>query len=208
MAPRAVIFDFGGVLCFHPTPEKIAAAAKACGLPVPEFERAFWANRLNYDAGKLDGPAYWRDIAAATGRQFDDALIAEMIGHEIAFWDNFDTRVIDWACELREQGTRIGILSNLPGPLGRHLRATAGFLKHFDHLTFSYELNMTKPDAAIYEDAIRGLGIEPQEALFIDDRQENIDGARAVGLQTELYVSWEQFRETAGYGRSAPARRQ
>jgi hypothetical protein len=43
---RAVIFDFGGVLCFHPTQEQIARAAAACGLDPREFVAALWKNRL------------------------------------------------------------------------------------------------------------------------------------------------------------------
>lgn len=207
MEIRAVVFDFGGVLCFHPTEKRIASAALACGLPATEFLRAFWLNRTDYDAGKIDPHAYWTGIAQTAGRAFSDDLIAEMIRREIDFWSRYDERVIAWVRELRGQGLRTGLLSNLPGPLGRHLRASAGFLNDFDHITFSYELKIVKPQPAIYEDTIRGLGVPPQQALFIDDRPENVQGARAVGMQAELFVSWEAFLEDAParYGLPAPS---
>ena len=46
---------------------------------------------------------------------------------------------------------RTGILSNLPRPLGERLREADGFLEHFDHVTFSYELALVKPQREIYE---------------------------------------------------------
>lgn len=205
---KSVIFDFGGVLCFHPTEDQIARAAEACGLPVAEFLRAFWLNRIAYDGGQLGPHAYWSGIARTTGRTFDDNLVAEMVKREIEFWSHYDDRVLAWARDLRAQGFRVGILSNLPRPLGHHLRSTRAFLAHFDHVTFSYELRVVKPSAAIYEDAIRGLGVLPEQALFLDDRQNNVEGARAVGMHAELFVSWEQFTEEtpARYGLpAAPA---
>ena len=108
---------------------------------------------------------------------------------------------------MRAAGFRTAILSNLPRPLGEELRATPGFLEHFDHVTFSYELGLVKPQPEIYLDATRGLDVEPAQALFLDGRPENVEGARAVGLQAVLYSTWETLWETfssAAYGLPAP----
>jgi putative hydrolase of the HAD superfamily len=204
---RAVIFDFGGVLCFHPTDEQIARAAAACGLSATEFLNAFWSNRIPHDAGQVDPKSYWNSVAATAGIRMDDALLARMMQADIDFWSRYDRRVISWATALRAEGLRIGILSNLPRPLGNHLRADSEFIGHFDQVTFSCELGVIKPQAAIYEDAIRGLGVPPEQALFLDDRQDNVDGARAVGMNAELYASWETFVESgpARYALPVPA---
>jgi len=85
------------------------------------------------------------------------------------------------------------LLSNLPRVLGEELRATPGFLEHFDHVTFSYELRIVKPAAAIYHHALEGLQVAPAEALFIDDKQVNVDGALAVGVRARLFTRWEEF---------------
>lgn len=192
MKSRAVILDYGGVICFHPTEQQIAEAARACGLTTADFLHAFWKHRIGYDAGQ-DPYEYWRAVATTAGRVFDDALIAQMIEREIDFWLHFDDRVLAWTRELRASGMRIGILSNLPRPLGTHLRADANFMGHFDHATLSFELGVVKPQREIYEHAVRGLNVAPGDALFLDDRQENVDGARAEGLQSELYTTWEDW---------------
>jgi putative hydrolase of the HAD superfamily len=131
-----------------------------------------------------------------------------MIEFEIEFWSRYDDRVFAWINQLRAAAIRTGILSNLPRPLGERLRDTEGFLDHFDHVTFSYELAMVKPQRAIYEHAIRGADVAPEESLFLDDRPENVEGAVQAGMQAELFTTWEDFviEMPARYGLPSPAR--
>src|SRR5579864_3645230 len=194
MSIRGVVFDFGNVVCFFPNEEQWAEAAQFCGVNVGELQRAFWLHRDDYDRGG-DPTRYWLNIAKITGRVFDDATIAGLIRREVAFWSRFDTRVLGWANQLRAAGIRTGLLSNLPSPLAHALRATPGFLDHFDQVTFSCELGVIKPQPEIYKHAIENLQIAPAEGLFIDDRPDNIAGARAVGMRVELFTTWEEFRK-------------
>jgi putative hydrolase of the HAD superfamily len=195
LKPRAVIFDFGGVLCFHPSEDHFARIAALFGISTLELLRIFWANRIPYDAGKLDARAYWRYVAETAGLTFDESKLPTLTRYEVELWQDFDERILGWAARLQAHGVRTAILSNLPCSIGEGLRATPGFLDPFDHVTFSYELGIVKPDAAIYRDALRGLDVAPGEALFLDDKAENIEGARAVGLLGEVYASWEDFLE-------------
>jgi FMN phosphatase YigB (HAD superfamily) len=54
---------------------------------------------------------------------------------------------------------------------------------------------MAKPDPAIYKLALDRLGTRPEETLFIDDKQPNIDAARALGIVPILFTSVERLRE-------------
>ncbi len=194
MAPvRAVIFDFGGVLCFPPDDARWRRAAETAGLPVADFMNAFWAHRIRYDAGLCRPEEYWQTVAHTAGTRFDENRIPELVRVEIELWNNYDSRLFQWTTQLRAAGYRTAILSNLPRPLGEELRATPGFLDHFDHVTFSYELQKVKPQPEIYLDTIQGLGVEPSQALFLDDRPDNVEGALAVGMKALRYSTWEDF---------------
>src|SRR5579863_9102597 len=195
--PQAVIFDFGGVLCFHPPEERFTPIAEVFGLKTRDLLTLFWANRPAYDAGRLDARAYWSGIAQGAGQKLDETLLPALVRREVELWNHYDQRVLSWAAQLRAGGFRTAILSNLPRALGEELRATPGFLDPFERVVFSYELELLKPEPEIYEAAIGGLGVAPQDALFLDDRPENIAGARAVGLEAEVFQSWEEFREGA-----------
>ena len=202
---RAVIFDFGNVLCFPPPEARFAKLAGHLGLPLAEFLSEFWSRRIEYDRGE-DARVYWQRFAGMAGRPLTDDLLEDLIRDDVALWESFDERVLGWANELRRAGLKTGILSNLPRTHGHGLRATPGFLEHFDHVTFSYELNMVKPEPGIYHHAVDGLGLTPGEALFLDDRPENVEGALAVGLPAHQFTTWEQFaaHELAQYRLPAP----
>jgi putative hydrolase of the HAD superfamily len=204
---QAVIFDFGGVICFHPDEPRWRRAAEAAGLPLADFMSAFWSNRIRYDAGLCSPEEYWQAVAASAGTHFEASRIPKLVRCEIELWNQFDARVLAWTSQLRAAGIRTAILSNLPRPLGVELRATPGFLEHFDHVTFSYELSVVKPLPEIYLDAIDGLGIDPAQALFLDDRADNVEGAQAVGMPALVYSTWENFIAggLAHYGLPAPA---
>src|SRR5215831_10599103 len=116
--PKAVIFDFGGVLCFHPPEEKFAPIATLLGLKTAELIPRFWSNRAEYDADRLDAQSYWRDVAEAGGQKFDKAVLPSLLRCEVELWNDYDERVLGWAAYLRAQGIRTGILSNLPPVLG------------------------------------------------------------------------------------------
>ncbi|HEY4362227.1 MAG TPA: HAD family phosphatase [Bryobacteraceae bacterium] len=205
---KAVVFDFGGVLCFPPPHERFDPLAREFGLTTSDLLRIFWSHRLPYDAGQLDAHAYWSKVAEEAGGTLDQARLPALVRHEVELWNDFDERVLSWASHLQARGIKTAVLSNLPQPLGEELRATAGFLDPFDHHTFSYELKMVKPQAEIYHHALEGLGVKPEEALFLDDRPENVAGARAVGMHSEIFSSWEFFLEDAleRYALPAPAR--
>jgi putative hydrolase of the HAD superfamily len=208
---EAVIFDFGGVLCEHPAPARFDPIAHLLAVDAVEFRRAFWKNRIAYDAG-LDAEEYWSSLVDGMGGTWDPARLPELLELEIGLWSNFDERMLEFAAHLQARGFGTAILSNLPKPLGEALRATPGFLTPFDHHTFSYELGMVKPAAAIYEHTVNALGVASLQALFLDDRPENVEGARKAGLQAELYEQWSDLEVTIAprYGLPLPdvARRQ
>lgn len=60
----------------------------------------------------------------------------------------------------------------------------APMFEQMDHVFTSFEMGLSKPDADIYEEALRRSGWKAEETLFLDDSLPNIEGAQAVGIQT------------------------
>ena len=67
-------------------------------------------------------------------------------------------------------------------------REWSGFLDQATGLFLSYQLGCRKPHPCIYEKVIEQLGVEPSSCFFIDDLPENIEAARALGMQAELFL--------------------
>jgi putative hydrolase of the HAD superfamily len=68
------------------------------------------------------------------------------------------------------------------------------WLSRFDVLVWSYQLRIAKPDPAIYRHLLKELGVRPDEALFIDDKRENIEAARALRMKGLIFTTIAQLR--------------
>jgi putative hydrolase of the HAD superfamily len=101
--------------------------------------------------------------------------------------------MIDWAAALQRTGVRTGILSNIGDAMEDGVRLRCPWIEDFDHHTFSHRLRMAKPEAEIYRYAIEGMEAPAGQVLFVDDRLENVEAARAEGLQAIQYVDHANF---------------
>ncbi len=75
-----------------------------------------------------------------------------------------------------------------------NMKREFSWLSRFDVLVWSYQLGMAKPDPAIYRHLLKELGTRPEETLFIDDRQVNIDAANAMGIKGVLFTDIDRLR--------------
>lgn len=193
-APRikAVLFDYGLVLTgpAHPAAwERMKSLLHAEEAP---FHTAYWRFRQDYDSGALTGQAYWHQVAADLHQPADVKLRA-LIEADTDLWTQPNQPMIDWAASLQAAGMFTGILSNLGDAMEDGVRERCPWLHAFNHLTFSHRLRTTKPDPTVYAHAANGLGVEPGEILFIDDREDNVAGALAAGMQAIRYLDHDSF---------------
>ena len=66
---------------------------------------------------------------------------------------------------------------------------------YFDGIVTSFEARSIKPDAKIFHTVVEKLGIKPEETLFLDDSQKNLDAAAELGFQTLLVTPSSEFFE-------------
>jgi putative hydrolase of the HAD superfamily len=190
---KAVILDYGEVLCYPPTAEEMGRMAAPFGMaPVP-FRKVWDRDRLRYDRGDLSPEAYWSEVAKATGAQLTPEQIAQLREWDLEMWGHDNPTMVAWLRQMHSSGIKTGLLSNMPHEMVRYVRQKFAWLDQFDHLTFSAEVSLIKPDAAIYEHSLRGVGVPASEALFVDDKEPNVQGARAVGMRAIRFHSIEQL---------------
>jgi len=191
---RAVIFDYGEVLC-SPDPAAHRRLLELTGLDHDTFERLYWRDRHAYDLGRLDGPAFWAGFARDAGLSFTPDQIAGLIENDVLMWTSrLNEPMLAWAAALQDAGFFTAILSNMGPDVLRTMRQEFAWLAHFDQLTWSCELGIAKPDPAIYTVTCDKLGVSPHEALFIDDKLENVHAAESTGLHALQFTSIAQLR--------------
>ncbi|MFN3367808.1 MAG: HAD family hydrolase [Thermus sp.] len=91
---------------------------------------------------------------------------------------------------LKEQGLKVGVLSNTLPSLRESL-AYHGLDRYVDGFFASCSLGVAKPDPRAFWMALEGLGLAPEETLYLDDDPENVEVASSLGLQAAVYLIWE-----------------
>ena len=89
---------------------------------------------------------------------------------------------------VRKAGFSTALLSN---SWGCDEYPRADFPELFDAVVISAEVGMRKPEEGIFLHAVQTLGLTPQECVFIDDMQANVDAATACGMAAVLHTEAE-----------------
>ena len=137
-------------------------------IPVEEFEDAFVANAPDYEP------------------QIKEAY--RKMGGMIQLMPY----TMSWVKGLKERGYRLYVLSNYGEYLFLKSKDRLDFMPYMDGAVISYQIQMIKPDQEIYEYILNKYGLLPEESVFIDDRPENVEGAKLIGMNGILFEDFEQ----------------
>jgi putative hydrolase of the HAD superfamily len=200
MAPRyssikAVILDYGMVLCHPPTAEEMGRMMSVLGVDADRFSQLWAHNRDLYDRGDISPEMYWSQLAEDAGVKLAPRQLQQLCRWDVEMWAHENPMMVDWAKEVRSSGIKTAILSNMHRDMIAYARENFAWLSAFDHLTFSADVRLVKPEPAIYEHSLRGVGTAAPEALFVDDREANVHGARRLGMSAIQFHSMAQLRD-------------
>ena len=191
---KAVILDYGEVLCYRPPAEEFRRMADIFGISPDSFRAQWEGSRAPLDRGDLTPEEYWSKFAAQTQTKLGPEQIQRLCKWEIEMWSKANPTMVEWLLDVSAAGIKIGLLSNMPADLAAHLQGNFEWMEKFNFKTFSAHVRLVKPDLAIYEHTLRGLGVKPSETLFVDDREANIQAARNLGMNAIQFQSVEQLR--------------
>lgn len=203
---RAVLFDFGGTLYDYATLEPAERESLV--------DLARWAGvaadpRVIQEAHREAMRRVFRDYLPRRFYLHRDLFRAAVVGmleslgadvepaqldrYRAAQWERHerDFRLRDGVEStlqaLRSRGLHLGIVSNIDDDQLSHLLAVARIAPFFDSILSSQQVQSCKPDAAIFEAALRRAGCNADEALFVGDTiLQDVAGANRVGLRSVL----------------------
>src|SRR5271156_4359773 len=191
----AVILDYGEVLCHLPATDTIERLAAMFQMDPRTFLPIYLETRAPYDRGDVLPSEYWQEFAARAGVIIGEDEIEQARQLDLELWSQINDAMIVWVQQLHAAGFKTAILSNMPADMATHMRNNFAWLRHFDHHIFSGEVRSAKPEPAIYQHCIQARGGQPAAALFIDDREVNLEQSRAAGIRTIRFQSVEQLRD-------------
>ncbi len=190
----AAILDYGQVLARCPTAEEFGRLAEMFNVSFELFLELWESSRGPYDRGDVSAEEYWLKLAAQTNSSINSKQIEILRKMEVEIWAHPNPGMFEWVSQLRAAGIKTGLLSNMPWDLVTHVRTNCSWLENFTFKTLSAEVRLIKPDPAIYEHTLHGLGVSAGETLFVDDREPNISTARTLGMHAIQFQSVAQLK--------------
>jgi putative hydrolase of the HAD superfamily len=189
-APKAIIFDLGNVLLPIDLSLTYQAFAYFSSLSSADIASRIIENQLwvPYESGQQSNQEFREFLRTElqltiSDADFDDAFSALLL--------DFHDGVYEWIAFLKSHFQLI-LLSNTSsihaeqftkvslGPEGQNLFSL------FNHVYYSFEMGLVKPDTAIYQQVLNEQGFSAEEVLFFDDNVANINSAKSMGIPSFL----------------------
>ena len=187
---KAIIWDMGGVLLRSENYDRRELLADRFKMSEHELEHLIFNSESAALAtiGKITQIEHWRTTALSLGLTLDEAVKLEE-----DFWDGdrCDKELVEFIRTLRP-GLKTGLLSNAWMGTRQTLGDKYGCLDAFDVSVFSYEVGLAKPDSRIYALILEKLGVQPSQAVFVDDFLVNVQAARELGISGIQFKNREQ----------------
>ena len=198
---EAVIFDYGCVLCFNIHPKVMEDMQSICQMRPQDFLQEYWKQRPSYDAGVISEKEYWNLIVSKYRSPLKNEDLQKLTLLDNQGWSNHNEQMWQWLQLLKDNGLKIGLLSNMGHGTRDHLEQHfPEKMSLFHHKTFSCDVKVNKPEDAIYQHCFQSLSVDPAKALFLDDREENIIAAQKLGVDTIHFTTTQNcFEQTRQY---------
>lgn len=190
--PRAVLWDFGGVILSSPF-EAFNRYEAEIGLP-KDFIRSLnarngdtnaWAKMERSEVSLEGFVELFEEEARQQGHKLDGWRILQSLSGDIR------PQMVE-ALRRCSRAFRVACITNNmkhgEGPgMARSAdkaQAVAEIMTLFEHVVESSKLGLRKPDPRIYRHACDLLGVQPEDCIYLDDLGINLKPARALGMRT------------------------
>ena len=198
---KGVVFDFGGVMTTCTMPERVRPIVDELGIPWKALEDGFAKYRRLMDGGFMEFGEMYRKIWDEAGVTLSDEVQARILEEDMASFLYPNMRTLAWMRQLKAEGRKIGILTNMWADFGKKFRETfPQFIELADAMVVSGEEHLYKPMKEIYDLLRDRIGLRSEELLFVDDAPGNCEGARTAGWKALRFISNEQVESDWMHG--------
>ena len=184
---RAVIFDMFETLITHYKCSLYFGAQMAADAGISEkiFQELWRPTESDRSIGKIRTEEVVEMILKENGC-YTDALLEKIVQKRISTkeecFKHLHPEIIPMLTKLKEEGISIGLISNCFSEEAEVIRKSMLF-PYFDKVCLSYEEGVQKPGREIYRRCMVGLGVAPEECIYIGDGgSQELEAARELGM--------------------------
>ena len=182
---KCIFFDLGGVIVDIYIDRCLKAFSEKSELTLPEIKDMLSQNNkviIDFNLGKMTPKQFYAISKNQLKLNMDYQDFVQ------AYTNIFEIKkFIFELIPILAKRTRLSIISNTDVLHYNAIKMNYEIMSYFQHPTASYEIGRLKPDTGIYKHALSMMQVNAPEALFIDDKEININAAAEMGLKTILY---------------------
>ena len=193
---EALVFDLGKVIVDFSVEKACLQVADVAGVKAEDIRSFLFDDGLEYrfEAGEFS----FSELHKKFERHFKKPVHSDRLRLAAANIFSPIQSTIDILEQLRQtyaQTIPFVLLSNTNEIHWQYIEQNWSISRFFDHLVLSFEVKSLKPERKIYDHVLTVIGCEPSGIFFVDDVKENIDGARAAGLDAVIYEGELKLRQ-------------
>ena len=196
MKIKAVVFDYGGVICFPPSVDTETELQRLTGLPAESLSELNRKYRDGWDRGTYNGIEYYRHILSSSGIFLDDDSLAGIALIDMDGWKRINTGTVQLMYDVKAAGLTLGIFSNMPLDFFPWVKDNLRIFNEAQAVVISSCYNLVKPETAFFKVLQEKTACEYGEIIFFDDISDNVKAARDLGIAAHLWEGADAARKT------------
>ncbi|MDN3505622.1 MAG: HAD-IA family hydrolase [Simkaniaceae bacterium] len=185
--PKAIVFDYGGVVAKVDRKPTLHFIAQSLGKPYRKVKRKFSHEKLYH--AFIQPRSFWEEYS---GKKLSESWFADLEDHK-----QHMVREIPGMRELivkiKSQGIQVVLLSNTNVHRARFIESMGGY-DLFDPILLSCYLGVRKPDPKIYQSLLKSLIWDAKDMVFIDNQKSNVKASKKFGIDGIPFESVEQLK--------------
>ena len=188
---KAIVFDLGNVLLpfdYSIVVRRLNAIEENLGETFLTFYKANYELHRSFERGDLPEEKFISTMLDAMLNKIDAKIFCKFYSEIFTVNEN----VASLLPQLK-QNCKLVLLSNTNAIHKKYGWEQYEFIKYFDKLILSHEVNAVKPEEKIYKAVAEFTGLQPEEHLFIDDILEYVNGAKKLGWDGIQFLGYENL---------------
>lgn len=191
---KAIIFDFGNVICRFTNEILRQRIADISGKSVEEIKQLVYKNSDivgHFESGQMSSEEFYKELSEICGLNVPYQELKTIYSK-----DKFNR--VEGTKELIEKlrkNYKVSLLSNTSEWDWDYMIKVAPEILTFETITKSYEAGAMKPSEIIYQDALKKLNLKAEECVYTDDILEYVDKAKSLGFNAFQFTTAEKFEE-------------
>jgi len=199
---KALVFDVGGVLALDAPRFFLSELAVRESLDIEELVVSWKKNFGALTVGVMSEQEFWMAFIEDINLKIPPEELIERFKTELRLFLLLDKNVIQYLRQLKEEVNEhrkvpvaFAILSNNVKEWAKVLESQDKLNDLFEVIMYSCDEGVTKPDPVIFKKLLVKLDVKAREVLFIDNREKNLQAAKALDMHVMLFTTCDEFKE-------------